>query len=1089
MKFLILLILASNLSYARWAQKEDLNFRTLNQDVQFNIKKDGTYSIVESTTFEILKDAGKQKFNIYKIPYQSNSSSLKILEVKVINDEEIIKVGFDKMVDRSVGKDNGMDDTKEIQIALPQLKINSQIFIKSSLDVKKVVAPGHFSVTSYLGFDGLTEAGQITFISEMPLHHLLNDPFGALNFQSKIAGNKYQYIFTLKNPYLHQLIEEKGVLSPEKISFIKVSTDKDWKVIGDNLKRRFDNVLESVLPKELEVVANEAKAIQDPTEKVNHLIAFITGNFNYVGDWRNLDGGFSPRKLKDITSTKYGDCKDFATILVSMLRHGSIPADIALVHRSSPVIGRYQNGTLASLDLFNHAIVRARFGDKTYWLDPTNKVSFGLSHREDIAGKHTLTLDGKHNLEFIPLATSAQNRLSIIKKVQFKKNEVTKVQTGMKMQGSLALMFTGMELNFERSKVENALVSITSHGEEAILPEVSKFDLKTRKFNNLSFDIKYSASGAYYTKDEKTYAKLPTLGAYVRGLGTDLTQAQGDIYIGEAAEIERSVLLAGVYPVERLEGCSYNSKWVNVQRDFEYLKEGLKINDTITFKHSLISRTDYITPDYKFIQNNIQRCLKDNEVEFKFESVKHTDSDEDLEMKFAKLPTEQRAQKVYEYVFSVLRKDLKSPLKHYDLKKLLLKNIAKFPKHAPSYHLLARNVLFNGAIGDGVYSPSQIRETQKIVSQGLKNVPDHQGLYILYLRTLQLDNRESEVKAALPKILSMGEPRDVRDHTFLAEIYEGLGEGRNATEILLKGESKFKSKWERNLILLALASNSVKNKNHEKCIEYYGEVLKSEPKNDRAHNDITQCYFALGRYDEAVQVAKATHSASEGMKCSIVSSSLIRRGDHKLSLKNIEPARNDYLDSLQYLPLSAAYTGLVKISHLKGDFERALSLIDDGAKLLTDQEYYFFDNAAIFHDSNKATYLQLMLKGYEVSSSPRNKVWAGYSIGLAYHRLHRRDELYNFMEKVIIVGEDLLKKDNKDKETLFNLGASIALYGIDADNSELILRGINYLKQAKDIDPQDKKVDERLTDAFRVLDAIKSGRVPASELNYNLRKK
>ncbi len=88
-----------------------------------------------------------------------------------------------------------------------------------------------------------------------------------------------------------------------------------------------------------------------------------------------------------VIETKYGDCKDFATLFVMMSRKVGINSDIAIVNRSHPFMGRLLNKSLPSHGIFNHAIARVKDGDKSYWIDPTNSTTFALGHRTDIANQ------------------------------------------------------------------------------------------------------------------------------------------------------------------------------------------------------------------------------------------------------------------------------------------------------------------------------------------------------------------------------------------------------------------------------------------------------------------------------------------------------------------------------------------------------------------------------------------------------------------------------------------------------------------------------------------------------------------------------
>lgn len=80
------------------------------------------------------------------------------------------------------------------------------------------------------------------------------------------------------------------------------------------------------------------------------------------------EGGFRPRALRTIWSTRYGDCKDASVLLTSVLRQMGFDACCALVNVG---MGEDLNNAIPSPRAFNHCIVRLRHEGRDYWLDGT----------------------------------------------------------------------------------------------------------------------------------------------------------------------------------------------------------------------------------------------------------------------------------------------------------------------------------------------------------------------------------------------------------------------------------------------------------------------------------------------------------------------------------------------------------------------------------------------------------------------------------------------------------------------------------------------------------------------------------------------
>lgn len=112
------------------------------------------------------------------------------------------------------------------------------------------------------------------------------------------------------------------------------------------------------------------------------------------------EGGFRPRPLEDIWRTRYGDCKDGSVLLTAVLRALGVEAACALVNTFR---GEDLPRTPPNVLAFNHCIVRARLGDRTIWLDPTNSIQAGdLDHLTQAAFHHGLPLETGATLESMP---------------------------------------------------------------------------------------------------------------------------------------------------------------------------------------------------------------------------------------------------------------------------------------------------------------------------------------------------------------------------------------------------------------------------------------------------------------------------------------------------------------------------------------------------------------------------------------------------------------------------------------------------------------------------------------------------------------
>src|SRR5271166_1472951 len=104
---------------------------------------------------------------------------------------------------------------------------------------------------------------------------------------------------------------------------------ESWKAIGDWYYKLADGRRNS----SPEISARVQQLTAGATTfdaKVRALTGFLQSDVRYVGIEIGI-GGFQPHPASDIFRSRYGDCKDKATLLSSMLKEAGIDSDYLLV--------------------------------------------------------------------------------------------------------------------------------------------------------------------------------------------------------------------------------------------------------------------------------------------------------------------------------------------------------------------------------------------------------------------------------------------------------------------------------------------------------------------------------------------------------------------------------------------------------------------------------------------------------------------------------------------------------------------------------------------------------------------------------------
>jgi tetratricopeptide (TPR) repeat protein len=158
-------------------------------------------------------------------------------------------------------------------------------------------------------------------------------------------------------------------------------------------------------------IARIAGASSDPKVRAAAALELVEDQVRYVFLGMNL-GGYVPADADVTWARRYGDCKGKTALLLAILHELGIEAEAAAVHSSA---GDGMDERLPMLALFDHVLVRARIGGKTYWLDGTGMGDRGVDDIDPPAFRWALPLvqagAGLVRIEQPPLAVPRSESL------------------------------------------------------------------------------------------------------------------------------------------------------------------------------------------------------------------------------------------------------------------------------------------------------------------------------------------------------------------------------------------------------------------------------------------------------------------------------------------------------------------------------------------------------------------------------------------------------------------------------------------------------------------------------------------------------
>jgi transglutaminase-like putative cysteine protease len=250
---------------------------------------------------------------------------------------------------------------------------------------------------------------------------LFNVKDSAITFSKEIHGDMTTYSWKMKNvpPFITEGASPSlQSAMPHIIVWIKTVNKKGvsepvLRNPGDLYDWYYKNVSLTDSPP-----GDELKAVVDSLmqgagselDKVQRVYSWVQHNIKYIA-FEDGMGGFVPRSAKSVCEKKFGDCKDMANIIHSMLTYAGITSYLTWVGtRSIPYT--YEELPTPSVD--NHMITTYIDHGNYYYLDATGQFTPYYMPSGFIQGKEVLIGKGKKDFEIrtVPVMDASKNLIT-----------------------------------------------------------------------------------------------------------------------------------------------------------------------------------------------------------------------------------------------------------------------------------------------------------------------------------------------------------------------------------------------------------------------------------------------------------------------------------------------------------------------------------------------------------------------------------------------------------------------------------------------------------------------------------------------------
>jgi len=188
-------------------------------------------------------------------------------------------------------------------------------------------------------------------------------------------------------------------------AILRAGSFENWEELSRVLEPHFTKAAQL---KEGGALVGEAERIMaqssDPLKRTELAVRLVQDQVSYL--LNGLDGGnYLPQSAGETWDKRYGDCKAKSVLLLALLQHMGIDADVVLVQTRG---GDAVRELLPLPGAFNHMIVRANIGGIDYWLDGT-RTATRLANMDAIPAFHFALPLTAQGTGLVPITDRTQN--------------------------------------------------------------------------------------------------------------------------------------------------------------------------------------------------------------------------------------------------------------------------------------------------------------------------------------------------------------------------------------------------------------------------------------------------------------------------------------------------------------------------------------------------------------------------------------------------------------------------------------------------------------------------------------------------------
>lgn len=560
---------------------------------------------------KILNERGKEDFAEAHIDYDSTFEKVELEYARTIKpDGQIISIGSRHIRDVSKYLNFPLYSNVRVYIiSFPEIVEGASIEYKLKIYRNQLINKKDFVISYPVQATEPIIAANFTI--DLPRDRTLfiktlneeYNNFGA-NLSPQIQKNDDRLIYAWQFKDIPQIMPESNMPPQAEInSTMLISTFNNWQDIYNwwwllaKDKIKADSVIKD---KVIELI----KGVGTPVAKIRAIYNFCAQQIRYVAVEYG-QAGYEPHLASDIFKNKYGDCKDQAILLVTMLKEAGFSAWPVLI----PTKGYYDLNPDFPAVLFNHCIAAVSVDGRVVFLDPTAETcAFGDLPADDQGRGVLVFKEDGYEIQNTPLYPAEHNSVRQYLDIKVNTDETITAKKDIFTFGGYDqaqrawLLYTPPELIEQALKEKIQEVSIGA--------KLDAYNIKNLEDLNLPVVLAYVFGGPEYFTVAGPLRIMPQLAGLDASLvAKDTRRYPIDFGILDARDNVFKIELPSNFTVKYIpRDVIEDSPWLKFNIEYKRTDNKIIIEQNTELKKTRISESEY--PEFKNFFENLAKRIK-----------------------------------------------------------------------------------------------------------------------------------------------------------------------------------------------------------------------------------------------------------------------------------------------------------------------------------------------------------------------------------------------------------------------------------------------------------------------------------------------